>query len=91
MGTVHLPEKIEWFKLPKMTDPNTVRVFTKYSVCIQPRSQLRLVIKRTISHLQVTIWQQKTEVWPRLSSVERSLLDMPASNKTSEQAFSHAS
>jgi len=23
-------KKIEWFKLPKIVDPNTVRVFTKY-------------------------------------------------------------
>ena len=48
MGTMHLPEKIEWFKLPKIADPNTVRVFTKYLFCIRPRSQHRQVIRHCV-------------------------------------------
>ena len=35
-------------------------------------------------------WQQKAEVWPRLCSVARNLLSVPAASTSSERLFSVA-
>ena len=45
---MHYLKKLIWFKLPKIADPNTVGVFTKYLFCIRPRSQHRQVIRNCV-------------------------------------------